>query len=114
MFVTHRHIVSSKKIVCCIQPQYQPHKHHTSPSSTSKVYVAAMTTLLTKMKVAVDKANMVCTSNNDESSECDDCHDAWSELDRLAETYLTMSRSMKTIKKKTLSSNANNEWDVIS
>jgi hypothetical protein len=60
------------------------------------------------MKVVVDKANEVCSTNNYTD---DECLCAWNELDELVENYKLLSKTIQIPKNKKMVDN--NDWDVI-
>jgi hypothetical protein len=64
------------------------------------------------MKIVVDKANEVCSTNNYTD---DECLFAWNELDELVEHYTLLSKKMQAPqKKKVVNAKMNsNDWDVI-
>jgi hypothetical protein len=97
-------LYGNRNIVCCIAPRKRQ-----VPAHVSNGYVQAMSKLIAKMKVAVDKANHVCVMK-DGQFVSDDCCDAWNELDRLTECYLAMSKQLSMSAKKQSTSS---EWDVI-
>ena len=66
-----------------------------------------MSTLLTKMKIAVDNANEIC-STHDFSK--DECVTAWAELDNLVERYTILSKNIQQNKKNVVDTP---DWDVI-
>jgi hypothetical protein len=63
------------------------------------------------MKVAVDKANEIC---NTQDLTKDECVIAWDELDDLVEHYMTLSKELQNKKKKVVDAQLNTQsWDVI-
>jgi len=74
----------------------------------------SMTTLLSKMKVAVDRANEICISTDASLIDNNECVAAWTELDELIERYMSVSKDIQRKKKVAEQPVANtHDWDVV-
>jgi hypothetical protein len=105
-FKTYIHATSKRVVTRC----YPHRKVYIQPSSLkdSSLQSRKVSTLLRKMKVVVDKANEVCSTNNYTD---DECLCAWNELDELVEHYKLLSKEVLIPKKKKVVDS--NDWDVI-
>jgi hypothetical protein len=78
--------------------------------NTRKIYVRSMSTLLTKMKTAVDRANEICFFDND---FCDDeCLIAWNEIENVVSQYTLLSKMIKESNKIDVTM-SHDVWDVV-
>ena len=108
-FKTYIHGTSKRMVTRC----HTQRKGCRQPISVKEnLHSRTLSTLLRKMKIVVDEANEVCSTNN---CTDDECLIAWNELDDLVEHYTLLSKEIQIPKKKKMvnAKMNSNDWDVI-
>lgn len=111
--LTHTNIHNMTRRTCIVRRCYHENQAFVSSNSGIADKCSAMTSLINKMKVTVDKANTICSSRDASLFDSDECVVAWAELDDLIERYMTISKDVQR-KKKPVKQHPNiNDWDVV-